>query len=68
LLVVWYSALMLDVCRLVRTGNQEAAAKAHAAANRMAAHRLTRFVAEWPADRSGPEPDRRPSTLTPAAR
>jgi hypothetical protein len=55
--VVWYSALMLDVCRLVRTGDEATAMAAHAAADRMASHRAARFVAEWLAERGGPEPD-----------
>ncbi len=54
---MWYSALMLDVCRLVRTGDEDTAGKAHAAADRLAAHRAARFVAEWLAERGGPEPD-----------
>ena len=55
--VVWYSALMLDVCRLVRTGDDGSAAAAHAAADRMASHRAAQFVAEWLAERGGPDPD-----------
>ena len=59
--VVWYSALMLDVCRLVRMGDEGTAAVAHAAAERMASHRAAHFVAEWLAERGGPDPD--PSVL-----
>lgn len=55
--VVWYSSLMLDVCRLVRIGDGETAAAAHAAASRLATHRAARFVAEWLVERGGPEPD-----------
>lgn len=59
--VVWYSALMLDVCRLVRMGDEETAATAHAAADRMASHRAAHFVAEWLVESGGPHPD--PTTL-----
>lgn len=55
--VVWYSALMLDVCRLVRRGDEETAAAAHAAADRMASHRAAHFVTEWIAERGGVDPD-----------
>lgn len=55
--VVWYSSLMLDVCRLVRMGDDAAAAAAHAAADSLAEHRAARFVAEWLAEEGGPEPD-----------
>lgn len=55
--VVWYSSLMLDVCRLVRAGDLEAAAAAHAAADRLALHRSARFVAEWLIEHAGPDPD-----------
>lgn len=55
--VVWYSALMLDVCRLVRMGDMRTAATAHADADRLASHRAGRFVAEWLAERGGPDPD-----------
>jgi len=54
---VWYSAMMLDVARLVRLGDLEAAAAAHDAADRLASHRSARFVAEWLTDRGGPDPD-----------
>lgn len=55
--VVWYSALMLDVCRLVRVGDIATARAAHAAADRLVGHRAARFVAEWLVDHGGPEPD-----------
>lgn len=55
--VVWYSSLMLDVCRLVRAGDMKTAAAAHAAADRLAEHRAAQFVAEWLVDRGGPDPD-----------
>lgn len=55
--VVWYSSLMLDVARLVRVGDDEAASDAHAAATRLASHRAARFVAEWLAGNGGPDPD-----------
>ena len=54
---MWYSALMLDVCRLVRRGDEATAAIAHAAADRMASHRAAHFVAEWLAERGGSDPD-----------
>ncbi|MGH9244277.1 MAG: hypothetical protein ACRD29_08155 [Acidimicrobiales bacterium] len=38
---------MLDVARLVRAGDEGAAAEAHMAASRLAAHRSARFVADW---------------------
>ncbi len=55
--VVWYSALMLDVCRLVRMGDEATAATAHTAADRMASHRAAHFVAEWLAEHGGRDPD-----------
>lgn len=55
--VVWYSSLMLDVCRLVRAGDLDAAAAAHAAADRLAGHRSARFVAEWLIEHAEPDPD-----------
>lgn len=44
--VVWYSALMLDAARLVRVGDHDAAAAAHAAATKLASHRTATIVAE----------------------
>lgn len=55
--VVWYSALMLDVARLIRVGDIVAAEAAHAAATRLAGHRAARFVADWLVENSGPDPD-----------
>ena len=55
--VVWYSSLMVDVARFVRTGGPAAAAAAHTAADRLAGHRSARFVAEWLAEHGGPDPD-----------
>jgi hypothetical protein len=55
--VVWYSSLMLDVARLVRTGDDDTAAQAHAEATRLAGHRSSRFVAEWLVEHGGPDPD-----------
>lgn len=55
--VVWYSSLMLDAARLVRVGDDDAAAAAHAAATKLASHRAAAFVAEWLAENGGPEPD-----------
>jgi len=55
--VVWYSSLMLDVARLVRMGDGEAAASAHTEASRLAGHRATQFVADWLVEHSGPDPD-----------
>ena len=55
--VVWYSSLMLDTARLLRAGDDDAAATAHAAATTMAAHRAASFVALWLAENGGPDPD-----------
>lgn len=55
--VVWYSSLMLDVSRLVRTGDLGAAGAAHLAADRLAQHRSARFVAEWLIEHAGSDPD-----------
>jgi hypothetical protein len=55
--VVWYSSLMLDVARLVRTGDDSTAGDAHAAATRLASHRSARFVAEWLVANGDPDPD-----------
>ena len=55
--VVWYSASMLGVCRLVRVGDEGAAAAVYVAAERMASHRAARFVDEGLAERGGPDPD-----------
>lgn len=55
--VVWYSSLMLDAVRLVRVGEDDAAAAAHAAATKLASHRAAAFVAEWLAENGGPQPD-----------
>lgn len=55
--VVWYSFLMVDVARLVRVGDDAAAADAHAAATRLASHRAARFVAEWLVANGDPDPD-----------
>jgi hypothetical protein len=54
--IVWYSSLMLDVARLVRTDEIGAARALHAAANKLASHRSARFVAESLASAGG-EPD-----------
>lgn len=55
--VVWYSSLMIDVARLLRVGDHDAAAEVHAAATRLASHRAARFVAEWLVAEGEPEPD-----------
>lgn len=55
--VVWYSSLMLDVARLVRTGDEDTATRARAAASALAAQRAARFVADWLVQHSGPDPD-----------
>lgn len=55
--VVWYSSLMVDVARLVRVGDLTTAGVAHAAAAKLARHRSAGFVAEWLAERGGPDPD-----------
>lgn len=54
--VVWYSSLMLDVARLVRIGNDDAARDAHVAATKLASHRSARFVADCLAAGT-PDPD-----------
>ncbi|MEJ7584208.1 MAG: hypothetical protein WKF43_09005 [Acidimicrobiales bacterium] len=48
---------MLDVARLVRADDLDAAREAHAVATRLATHRSARFVAEWLAEHGGPDPD-----------
>lgn len=50
---VWYSALMLDVARLVRIGDVERAAELHREATRIADQRAIHFVAEWLVEHSG---------------
>lgn len=55
--VVWYSSLMIDVARLLRSERIEAARAAHTKATRLAGHRSARFVAEWLAEHGGPDPD-----------
>lgn len=55
--VVWYSSLMLDVVRLVRAGDDDAAEPAHAAATKLATHRAAHFVAKWLVEHGGPDPD-----------
>lgn len=55
--VVWYSSLMLDVARLLRTDRIDAARAAHAEATRLVGHRSARFVAEWLVEHGGPDPD-----------
>lgn len=54
--VVWYSSLMVDVARLLRAQDREAAAAMHREATRLAGHRAARFVANALLD-SGPDPD-----------
>jgi hypothetical protein len=48
---------MVDVARLVRTENVEAARAEHEAATELAGHRSAHFVAEWLAHHGGPDPD-----------
>jgi len=55
--VVWYSSLMIDVARLLRNEQFDAARAAHAEATRLAGHRSARFVAEWLVEHGGPDPD-----------
>lgn len=55
--VVWYSSLMLDVARLMRVGDADAARTAHASADRLAAHRAATFVADWLVENGAPDPD-----------
>lgn len=54
--VVWYSSLMVDVVRLLRTGDQDTAATIHREATRLAGHRGARFVADALLD-AGADPD-----------
>lgn len=54
---VWYSALMLDVARLVRAGDLDVAAEVHNAAEKVATHRAAGFVADWIARHRDEEPD-----------
>ena len=55
--VVWYSSLMLDVARLVRTGDLDAAADAHVASIQLAGHRAAGFVAQALSEHGEPEPN-----------
>jgi hypothetical protein len=54
--VVWYSSLMVDVVRLLRIGEHDAAAAIHREATRLAGHRAARFVAERLLE-AGADPD-----------
>jgi len=53
---VWYSSLMLDVARLYRRGDVDAASVVLGQANELVTHRAARFVSEGLAD-SGSVPD-----------
>lgn len=55
--VVWYSSLMVDVARLVRAGDLDAARATHAAATKLAKNRAADFVAGWLAEKGGSDPD-----------
>ncbi len=55
--VVYYSSLMIDVARLARLDEQDAAFAVHEHANNLANHRAARFIAEWLVERGGAEPD-----------
>lgn len=55
--VVWYSSLMIDVARLLRADDLDAARTVHTEATRLASHRSARFVADWLAEHGGPDPD-----------
>jgi len=48
---------MIDVARLVRTGDDATAADVHAAATQLASHRAAVFVAKWLVANGDPDPD-----------
>jgi hypothetical protein len=54
---VWYSSLMIDVARLLRSERFDAARAVHTEAAQLAGHRSARFVAEWLVEHGGPDPD-----------
>ncbi len=55
--VVWYSSLMIDVARLLRSERFDAARRVHTEATRLAGHRSARFVADWLVEHGGSDPD-----------
>ncbi len=48
---------MVDVARLVRAGDLDAARASHTAATKLAKNRAAGFVAEWLAEQGRPDPD-----------